>query len=181
MDYDVLTGLAQPIVWRRGRRLGLGEADCEDLLQDVLTKYFTTWALDTPDNIEAWLETATKNAVIDRARAADRRPTEPFAEGGDDPLSVTISRLRSPRFASLQPIQKRILNEVFGLLGAAEADLLRERYLHNRSAADLAATLDITVANVDQRVSRAKKKLREALMERPDLVKELRSPHPRIY
>lgn len=181
MDYDVLTGLAQPIVWRRGRRLGLGEADCEDLLQDVLTKYFTTWALDTPDNIEAWLQTATKNTVIDRARAADRRPSDLFTEGGDDPLSVAISRLRSPWFASLQAVQEKILNEVFGLLSAAEADMLRERYLHNRSAADLAATLDITVANVDQRVSRAKRKLREALAERPDLVNELRSPHPHVY
>lgn len=62
-----------------------------------------------------------------------------------------------------------------------DSDLIRRPYLHGSTAAELAAVLGITVANVVQRTTRAKRGLREALQGRPDLVAERRQIHPHPY
>ena len=134
-----------------------------------------------PTNVAAWLETATANAIVDRARAAERRPAAPFAEGGYDPVSLVIAAMRSTHFASAPAVSQKVMDCIFALVPSTDADLLRRRYLKNHTAAELAAELGITVANLDQRTTRAKRKLRDALAARPDLVDELRAPHPHIY
>ena len=181
MDYDQLTQLAKPIVWARGRRLGLSDPDCEDVLQDVLTKHFTTWSTGAPDNLEAWLETTTRNTLIDRGRHAERRPADNFAEGGEDPLSLMVGLVRSSQFASLAVVTKQLIDDILALVPPQDADLLRRRFLDGQPAADLAGELGIPSGTVDQRVSRARRKLRTALEERPDLAGELRKRHPHIY
>lgn len=183
MNYEELVEAARPIVWGRGRRARLDDADIEDLLQDVLTKYFTTWGNGAPDNPEAWVETATRNAIIDRARAEKRRPATPVAPGDDeeDPMTLVVSLMRSSSFASVPAVRERLIDDVFGLVPDADADLLRQRFLDGRSATEVADDLGISPANVDQRVARAKRKLREALEGRPDLRDALADPHPQMY
>ena len=178
MEVDQLRAIAKPIVWRRGYRAGFPNEDREDLLQDILMKYLQAWPdQGPPDNGAAWLETATANAIVDRARAAERRPAAPFAEGGDDPVSLAIAAMGSTRFASAPAVSQKVLDCIFALVPSTDADLLRRRYLNNHTAAELG----ITVANLDQRTTRAKRKLRDALVSRPDLVDELRAQHPHIY
>lgn len=181
VNYRELIAIAKPIVWCRGSQAGLTSEDREDLLQDVLAKYLVRWPSNEPDNIAAWFETTTSHAIIDRARAADRRPADNFAEGGDDPVSLAIAALRSTKVTSAPAVSKEVLDRIFALIPQADADLLRERYLKNSPASELARELGITIANLDQRTTRAKRKLRDALAGKPDLVEELRAPHPRVY
>lgn len=145
-------------------------------------KFVQAWPNgSTPDNIAAWLETATSNAIIDRIRANERRPADNFAEGGDDPLSLAIAAMRSTQLASAPAISEKVLASIFALVPASDAHLLRQRYLKNYSAAEVAEELGITVANLDQRTTRAKRRLRAALTVHPDLLGELRAPHPHVY
>lgn len=182
MENAELVATAQPIVWRRGYQAGLSTEDREDLLQDVLIKFLHAWpSTAAPDNVAAWFETTTSNAIIDRARVAERRPADNFAEGGDDPVSLAIAAMRSTQLASAPAVSQKVLAAIFDLIPTEDAHLLRQRYLKNDAAADLADELGITVANLDQRTTRAKRKLRDALAARLDLVEELRSPHPHIY
>ncbi|MBE7326030.1 sigma-70 family RNA polymerase sigma factor [Nocardioides sp. Y6] len=183
MDYEALIDVARPIVRGRGGRAGLGEADLEDLLQIVLTKFVTTWDDDrAPDNVEAWLETATKNAIIDRARAEDRRPAANFAQDDDaDPVGLLVHQMRSSRVASLPAVGAVVIDDALALLASRDADVLRRRFIEGRSAAEVAEELGLSPASVDQRVSRAKRKLREALEDRPDLREALEAPHPQPY
>lgn len=181
VDHPDLITVAKPIVWRRGRQAGLSAEDREDLLQDVLAKYLVAWREGTPDNVAAWFETTTSNAIIDRARVAERRPADNFAEGAEDPVSLAIGALRSSQYASAPAISQEVLDRIFDLIPQEDAYLLRERYLKNYSASELAGELGITVANLDQRTTRAKRKLRDALGSRADLVAELRAPHPHVY
>ncbi len=182
MEHEDLVGIAKPIVWRRGYQAGYSIEDREDLLQDVLMKFVQAWPNGVaPDNVAAWLETATSNAIIDRIRANERRPADNFAEGGDDPLSLAIAAMRSSQFASAPAVSQEVLDRIFALIPEADAYLLRERYLKDYSASELAGELGITVANLDQRTTRAKRRLRDALADRPDLVEELRAPHPHVY
>lgn len=182
MENNELIATAKPIVWRRGYQAGLPIEDREDLLQDVLMKFLHAWPDGgAPDNVAAWFEVTTGNAIIDRVRAADRRPADNFAEGGDDPVSLAINAMRSTQLASAPAVSRKVLAAIFDLIPIEDAHLLRQRYLKNDVAAELAAELGITVANLDQRTTRAKRKLREALAARLDLVEELRNPHPRVY
>lgn len=182
METDELLVIAKPIVWRRGHRAGLSTEDREALLQEVIFKYLDAWPDgEAPTNVAAWFETATSNAVIDRARAADRRPAADFTEGADDPVSLLVAAKRSSQFTSLEAVQKKLIASTLGLLPPEDGELLRRRYLDRESAADVAADLAITVTALDQRTTRAKRKLRDALAARPDLVEELRVPHPHVY
>lgn len=129
----------------------------------------------------AWLTTATTNAIIDRVRADARRPADNFAEGEDDPVALAFAAMRSPLFASAPAVSQKVISSIFALIPAQDARLLRQRYLQNDTAAELAKELGITVASVDQRTTRAKRKLRDALNARPDLIEELHAPHPHVY
>lgn len=182
MENDELVATAKPIVWRRGYQAGLSTEDREDLLQDVLMKFLHAWQNgDAPANVAAWVETATSNAIVDRVRVAERRPADNFAEGAVDPVSLAITAMRSTTFASAPAISRKVLSAIFDLVPAEDAHLLRQRYLKNHAAAELAEEFGISVANLDQRTTRAKRKLRDALVGRPDLVEELRAPHPHVY
>ncbi len=145
-------------------------------------KYLQAWPDgDAPANVAAWLETATSNAIVDRARADQRRPADNFAEGEEDPVSLAMAVMRSTQFASAPAVSREVIDNLFALVSAEEAHLLRRRYIHNDTAAELAAELGISVANLDQRTTRAKRGLRDALTARPDLVEALRNPHPHVY
>ncbi len=182
MNPDEFLAIATPVVQRRGHRARLSLQDREDLLQDVAMKYLQAWSDGAePDNVRAWLETATANAIVDRLRVADRRPADNFAEGGDDAVSAAMAVMWDSRFASAPAVSQQLISDVLGLIPRGEADLLRRRYLERFTAADLADELGITVANLDQRTTRAKRNLREALKSRPALVAELRASHPHVY
>ena len=181
MESHELFELARPVVSRRGRASGLSPEDREDLLQDVLAKYHSTWTVGQPDNVEAWLETATRNAIVDRVRVAERRPAALYAEGSDDPLALAVAAMRSSLATSDQPVRASVVRKVFGMIPDSDAELMHQRYIQGGTAAELAAELGISVANLDQRTTRANRRLREALIDRPDLVAELRAPHPRVY
>jgi RNA polymerase sigma factor (sigma-70 family) len=182
MQTDELCAVAKPITRRRGSKAGLAQQDCEDLLQDVLTKYLRAWPRGhTPENVAAWLETATANAIVDRIRAAERRPVAHSGRNDDEVDSLLGTVLRSPAFASAPAVRADLFASIFALVSVEDARLLRRRYVDGHSAADLAAELGISVANVDQRTTRAKRKLRDALAARPDLMDELRAPHPHLY
>jgi RNA polymerase sigma-70 factor, ECF subfamily len=179
---DELYAIAKPITRRRGNKAGLTQQDCEDLLQDVFAKYLRAWPQgDTPANVAAWFETATANAIVDRIRAAERRPVAHPSGNDDEVDSLLDAVLRSPAIASAPAVRADLFSSIFALVPVEDARLLRRRYVDGHSAAELAEELGISVANVDQRTTRAKRKLRDALTARPDLMDELRAPHPHLY
>lgn len=185
MEIEAVRRLAQRIVDVRGRGFELSPEDREDVLQEVLVKYVRTWSGDVePDNVEAWLETTTGRLITDRWRAERRRP--PVAEVDDldgDPYDVVadfMERARS-RQPSMPAVGDAVVQEVFGLVPPADAALLQRRFVDEVDPADLADELGISRAAVDQRVSRAKARLKAALGAQPQLFADLRSGHPHIY
>ena len=74
-----------------------------------------------------------------------------------------------------------VIDQIFELLPLEDASVLRRRFISDESATDIAQELGISRASVDQRVTRARSRLRAALAARPDLIEELRAGHPHIY
>lgn len=185
MEIESVRRVAQRIVELRGRSFGLSPEDREDLLQDVLVKYVRTWSGDVaPDNVEAWLETATGRLITDQWRVEQRRPMVAEVEDRDgDPYDVVadvMERARS-RQPSMPAVGDAVIDQVFELLPPAEASLLQRRFVDDVDPADLADKLGINRAAVDQRVSRAKARLKAALAAQPELLAELQAGHPHVY
>ena len=82
---------------------------------------------------------------------------------------------------SLPVISQELIEEILSLVSPEDAEVIRLRHLDRLPAADVAEILHIAPAAVDQRVSRAVRRLRQAVGGRPDLVEELQRPHPRNY
>ena len=182
MEHDELVAIAKPVVWRRGYRAGLSTHDREDLLQDLRRSTCTRGRTGTHQRTSLPVETATSNAIVDRFRVAERRPADDFAEGGDDPVSLAVAAMRSTRFASAPAVSRKILlHNLFALIPSDDARLLRGRYLENDAAAELATRWGSRSRTSISAPPRAKRKLRDALVGRPDLVEELRAPHPHVY
>lgn len=154
--------------------------DRDDLVQDVMLRYVRTFGDGSgPDNCAAWLTTVLRNTARNLHAHRERRPE--VLERDDDPLGA-LAAASSTRLASLMPVRGAIIDEVLDLIEDERTrSVLRLKYLDNLSSREIGEHLRLPVSTVDQVASRGKRRLREALAERPDLVEELRRLHPRTY
>ena len=71
----------QPLIRSLALRRGLQVADCDDVVQEVLTrvaKHVEQWdSQDERSSFRAWLATITRNQTIQSFRLRDRRPSSP--------------------------------------------------------------------------------------------------------
>ena len=182
MDEQRLLATARPIVDRRASRAGLNADDRDDLLQDVIVKYLGAFPDAAPRNLPAWIERVTERSLIDRHRAASRRPQDAMPEHGDPHVIPTlVAAWREATATSLGAIKQRLVDEALGLLSDCDREIFERKFLRGEPSADVASSLDISVNTVDQRAGRARRRLRESLEQRPDLVAELAKPHPHTY
>lgn len=159
---------ARRIAHRRGRRFSADTRD--EIAAEVLLRYYAKWGTrQRPDNVDAWLETTTKNLIIDLGRRGKKVRIDPL---GDDTLEALRGTLPS---CSARVVATAIQRAVLDLLPAEDRDLITERFFHGNTTAAVASMLGVTPAALDQRVARAKKRLRDALVLHPDLMEALRS------
>ena len=136
-----------------------------------------------PDDVEAWLETATGRLITDRWRAERGAQRWPRVHPDGDPYDVVADFVELARSRSALDAGRGDagINQVFGLLPPADADLLQRRLVDDVEPAELWDDLGISRAAVDQRVSRAKARLKAALAAQPELLAELQAGHPHVY
>lgn len=159
--------------------------DREDIAQEAVANYLCAFVNEqAPDNPAAWLEVAVRNEASDflrRRRRQRKREVSPATEDRDGEVEKVLGLLRGLVTPSLFPVREELLARVLGLLPPEAAEVLRLRFIEDLDAASVATQLSITRAAVDQRVARAKRLLRDALVARPHLAEDLRSTHPRLY
>lgn len=143
----------------RARGAALGEAQCEDVVQDVLLAIHLkrqTWREDAP--LRPWLYAVTRHKVIDAFRARGTRidlPVEDFADV-----------LPAPDEAD--PLERRDMERVLGQLDARAQTIVRAIGLDGQSAAETGAQLGMTEGAVRVALHRALKtlaRLRERMIE----------------
>ncbi len=149
-----VTPVVRGIVRARGRLLG--EALCEDVVQDVLLAIHAkrhTWRQDAP--LRPWLYAITRHKVVDAFRARGRAidlPVEDFA----DVL---------PAEAGTDPTEQRDIDKLIGMLDARAAGIVRMIGIEGHSAAETGQQLGMTEGAVRVALHRAMKAL-AALRER---------------
>ncbi|MDO9524680.1 MAG: sigma-70 family RNA polymerase sigma factor, partial [Gemmobacter sp.] len=141
----------------RARGLGsLGEATCEDIVQEVLLAIHLkrhTWRDEDP--VRPWLYAIARYKVVDAFRARGRRievPVEDFAE-------------ILPAPDTPDPTERSDMDKIIGMLDPRAADIVRGIGLNGDSFAETGKRLGMTEGAVRVALHRGLKRL-AALRER---------------
>lgn len=162
-----------PLILNWCARHGLQEADCADVVQDVLSRLVTAMRDFQYDpgrgRFRGWLKTVTQNAVIDFVKARNRA-----VEGsGDSDIGRMLTACESPDSVAdlVQALERQAEVE---LLREAEArvrlrvkphnfEAWRLSLRENLKAPEIASQLKMEVADVYVARSRINKMLREEI------------------
>ncbi|QEG38319.1 RNA polymerase sigma factor [Roseimaritima ulvae] len=174
MDADSWSRLVNtfgPIVYRWCRASGVSEADAADVVQEVFTavaRAVPQFQRDKPQgSFRAWLATITRNKVRDYFRRGRDRQA---AVGGTEPL-LQMQQLPDDLDSTitseniLSPLAHRILRQVRAEFEPHTWQAFWLTAVEERAAADVAQTLEISVASVYQAKSRVLRRLRQRMEE----------------
>jgi RNA polymerase sigma-70 factor (ECF subfamily) len=134
----------------RARGGGLGDAGCEDVLQDVLLAVHLkrhTWDSGAP--VRPWLYAITRHKVVDAFRARGRKidlPIEDFAE--------VLEAEAGP-----DPTEAADMDKMIGMLDGRSAQIVRKIGLEGISAAETGLALSMSEGAVRVALHRALKTL----------------------
>lgn len=139
----------------------------EDILQDFNLKVIqASRRAGTIHNTDAWLSRVLRNTLFDHYRRRDARHRAAAAHAvhvtalftldntGPEPTEADADGLP---LAGIEPALERVRPD--------QAELLRALYLHDQPRESLARALNITIGTLNVRVLRARRALRDALME----------------
>jgi RNA polymerase sigma-70 factor (ECF subfamily) len=135
-------------------RLG-SRVDAEDLTQATFERAFKAWARFDPDraSVRTWLMAIAHNLLIDHYRYRGTRKEVPLPDGVDSPAADEEFSL------GLDPALARALEE----LGEREREIIALRFGGDLSGPEIAALTGLTLANVQQILSRSLRKMRATL------------------
>ena len=135
-------------------RLG-SRVDAEDLTQATFERAFKAWARFDPDraSVRTWLMAIAHNLLIDHYRYRGTRKEVPLPDGVDGVAADEQFSL------GLDPALARALEE----LGERDREIIALRFGGDLSGPEIAALTGLTLANVQQILSRSLRKMRAAL------------------
>jgi RNA polymerase sigma-70 factor (ECF subfamily) len=132
-------------------------ADAEDLTQQTFERALRAWHRFDPERGSqgTWLLAIARNLLIDHHRADRGHRNEPIDEVGDERLG---SHLADPDLG-LEPALAGALAE----LRPRDREIVALRFGGDLTGAEIADMTGLTLANVQQILSRSLRRLREAL------------------
>ena len=146
-----------PMVRRMAFR-GTGDsAAADDVTQEVILRVWR--AAPRPDNIAAYLAQTTRNLLVDRYRAASRRPREvtQVDENYSEPVYDVDEIDRA--------LDALLIDQALARLSAEHVSVVRLLHVQRMSIADAATTLGVPEGTVKSRAFYALRQLRVILDE----------------
>lgn len=143
-------------VYHTLRMQGVPHFDAEDITQDVLEVACTHLGNVDPRRRHAWLATVTRNKVVDRARRT--QPCHVMAEVPDTPDPGL-----GPDEIVIRSADQQMLLAAIALLQERDQQLVRLRYLQDRTIPETAEELGMSVGATKVALHRARERLREIL------------------
>jgi RNA polymerase sigma factor (sigma-70 family) len=143
-------------------------ADAEDLTQQTFERALRAWGRYDPERagVSTWLMAIARNLLVDHVRA-DRRPWQQPLEDVVDDARVGVSDRHD---LGLDPALERALGE----LGEREREIVALRYGGDLTGPEIAALTGLTLANVQQILSRSLRRMRASLDAGRAAVREAR-------
>jgi RNA polymerase sigma-70 factor (ECF subfamily) len=158
---ELLASVA-PAIQRFGRRMCKNAHDADDVLQDTLLAVATyLHEFEGRSSLLSWVFTLTRTACARRRRGMKNQPTVELPD--------TRSADADPEQAAASRELAAALDHAIDALPDDQREVIALRDIEGLSAAEAAATLDISVEALKSRLHRAREALRAALrpMARP--------------
>jgi RNA polymerase sigma factor (sigma-70 family) len=135
-------------------------ADAEDLTQLVFERALRNWGSFDPrrGSERTWLMTIARNALIDHQRRWRFRREDPIGEDGVGEDELPPSAEPGPDLG-ISPE----LAHALGTLRPREREVIALRFGGDLTGPEIAAMLELSLANVQQLLSRSLRKLRDNL------------------
>jgi RNA polymerase sigma-70 factor, ECF subfamily len=149
----------EPILLATARRLCGNNADADDLVHDTYERALRAWERYTDrGNLKSWLMAIMHNVFIDRCRKSKR-------DLGTDTIDrhevAAPEPSTPPAWAAVTAEQvARALDEI-----GTEFRAVYDLHVDGKSYDEIAAALSIPKATVGTRLLRARKKLKQALLD----------------
>lgn len=141
------------------RRLCANASDADDLVQETYERALRSLErYEDRGNLRSWLAAIMNNLFIDRCRKAKRAPK---TEGIEELQIATPEPAAPPAWANVTPAEVRLALDKIG----PEFRTVYELHARGRSYDEIARELGIPKATVGTRLIRARKKLKEILLE----------------
>ena len=147
----------QDQAWTLARYLLKDPAEAEDACQEAFVKLWKNQDSIDPDKVRPWLMKVTRNGCLDRLRR--RHPTEELQEW-HDPHTVA-GPMQGMHQSELGSWLKNTINS----LKEPYRSLVVLRDVHQHSYEEVAAVLELNMPQVKTYLHRARKQLREQLVE----------------
>jgi RNA polymerase sigma-70 factor (ECF subfamily) len=152
----------ETLLYSRAVRLLRCPPDAWDLVQDTFEHALRGYGSFQPgSNMRVWLMTIMQHLFIDRCRKQSR---EPAAEPIDDEQIATPDSNTSPRAGWEQITDEQVVHAL-SQLESPFREVYQLRLLDNCSYDEIAERLLIPRATVGTRLMRARKKLKETLLQ----------------
>jgi RNA polymerase sigma-70 factor (ECF subfamily) len=163
--WDRFVKLYTPLLFFWARKLGLKDADAADLVQDVLTimvKKLPTFQYDRDKGFRNWLRTIVVNKWRNYLRKKANKPDAAHGSGLSD-----VPDRAEPDALMEAEYRQHLLSSALELMRSEFSDktwkACWEHVVMDRSAADVAAELDIVVGAVYVAKSRVLARVRQEL------------------
>ncbi len=165
--WDRFVRLYTPLLYCCGKRFGLAEADAADAVQDVfvlLLVKLPTFQYAKDGSFRTWLRTVTVNKFRERFR----KRHETVAGGSERGLSDVADKGDSDEFWNVEHRRQLVSRALQIMQSEFEETTWQacwQTTVHDRSAAEVAAELKITINAVYVARSRVLRRLREELRD----------------
>jgi RNA polymerase sigma factor (sigma-70 family) len=150
-------------------KLTRNKDEAEDLMQDVWLKVVRySGRMDTVDHMKAWLTTICMNTFRDRYRKDVRRSKHVMhqPETLDVPiLDLVPSDSMTPAELLEQNDIQSLVQQKVGELDAIYRTTIEYFYVYQYSLIEIAEVMKVSIGTVKSRLFRAKKYLKELMME----------------
>ena len=152
----------ESVLYARAIRLLRNQSDAWDLVQDTFERALRGYPrFQQGSNLRVWLMTIMQHLFIDRCRKQSR---EPVAEPIDEEQMAT-QEPASATSAGWEQITDEQVADALAQLESPFREVYQLRLLDNCSYDEIAERLLIPRATVGTRLMRARKKLKETLLE----------------
>lgn len=152
-------------------RMSLHRQDAEDLVQEIFARMVTSLPRFRGQSaFGTWVYRLAHNTCIDAFRRAtrerQRRLTRVPEEHQADPLEDLVAGFGDPEEELEAGIQECYVGRALATLPDEYREIVRLRLVEGRSNAEVAEMLGTTVDSVKSKLRRARRQLREWLVER---------------
>jgi RNA polymerase sigma-70 factor (ECF subfamily) len=151
----------------------LGNASAaEDATQDAFIKAYRNLNQYRGGSFKAWLLRIVTNVCYDQLRHIQRRPTNSLEDVAVDPehASRLIDHAERPGDYALRQELGRIIQEGIEQLPAEQRMVIVLSDVEGLSYEEIAQVMDTSLGTVKSRLSRARSKLRDFLLQRQELL-----------